>query len=121
VASLLICDDAVAFAALLQHWLRDADDIDVVGVARTADAAVAEATRTSPDIVILDHRLGPETSERVVPRLRAACPGAVVLLISGMRDPDLARVSRAAGADAYLSKAVSRSRLVAVVRELAGP
>lgn len=112
----LICDDAIAFTVLLEHWLRDCGGLEVVARTSTPEEAVHLAGLHAPDVIVLDHRLGATTSERLAPLLRDASPGSAVLLISGMADADLERAAAACGADAWLSKAASADAVCDAVR-----
>jgi len=114
----LLCDDALAFSLLFRRWM-DGCGVSLVGVTDNARDAVAMAADLRPDVVVLDHLLRDVTSDELVPRLRAAAPGARLLLISGMTDADLAVRARAAGADAHISKVASADAMCQAVLALA--
>src|SRR5204862_168429 len=77
---------------------------EVVAEAGDGRAAVAEALREQPDLVLLDCRMpGPDAFD-VLPGLRAAAPDARVVLVSGHDAADLRAASRSAGAVGYLTK-----------------
>jgi DNA-binding NarL/FixJ family response regulator len=116
VIRVLLCDDAVAFSVLFEHWIGDADDLEVVATARTGDEAVRLAAEQRPGVVVLDHLLQATTSEHLVPRLRRAAPDARILLISGMVADDLERAAAKSGADGFISKASSSDAVRAAVR-----
>jgi len=113
----LLCDDALAFPMLFRQWMRDCG-VDLVGHADNADDSVALAHRQRPDVIVVDHLLGDVTSAGLAPRLRAAAPGAKLLLISGMHDEALTAAAAAAGADAHLSKAASSHAMCDLVQSL---
>jgi DNA-binding NarL/FixJ family response regulator len=118
VFRVLICDDAVAFPDLFAAWMEDCDGADLVGTARNPEEAVELATKLRPDVIVLDHLLREETSTDLAPRLREVAPQAKVLLISGMPQATLSGFAAEAGADAYVSKALSAQDICSAVVEL---
>ena len=117
VATVLICDDAVAYGVLFARWMRDCGFPDV-SHARTGAEAEGLARELQPAVIVADHLLPDTTSVDLVPRLRAAAPGARVLLISGMPDDELAATAEEAGADAHMSKASATGAMCAAVTAL---
>ena len=62
------CDDSEAFRVLVREVLAEAPDLELVGAAATAQAAVDGVRATAPDVVLLDlvgRDLGPELVDRV--------------------------------------------------------
>ena len=116
---ILICDDAAAFSILLSEWIRADDRLQVVGTTSDADQAVLLTEGLHPDVVVLDHLLGSDTSATLVPRLRAANPHVRILLISGMPTDRLEDASVTAGADAFVSKASSADRVREAIHAVA--
>ena len=118
---MLICDDAVAFSTLVAHWLRDCDDMEIVGVAGSGAEALDMAEPLAPDVVILDHLLYdvPEGSERLGPELRERLPDVGIVLVSGMPPDHLEGIAERAGADTFLSKASTPTELCDAVRHAA--
>jgi DNA-binding NarL/FixJ family response regulator len=117
----LICDDAVAFSRLVEYWLSDCDDIEVVGIAPSGKDALEQLAPLAPDVVVLDHLLYdmPRGSEELGPRLRERRPELRIVLISSMPTDDLAAVAARCGADAYLSKASTPEALCDAIRRAA--
>ena len=115
----LICDDAPAFTELVRYWFDDADDLELVGIATTAEGVLRDAAALRPDVVVLDHILGANTSKELAPKLRAAAPGMKVLLVSGMPGGSIEAASDASNADAYVSKASDPQTLFDAIRALA--
>lgn len=116
-ASVLLCDDAVAFSLLFRRWM-EACGVAMVGQADNAADAVALASELRPDVIVIDHLLRDVTSEGFAPHLREAAPDAKLLLISGMPDDKLAAAAEAAGADGHISKAASAQAMCDAVLAL---
>jgi CheY-like chemotaxis protein len=117
MAGVLICDDAVAYGTLFQHWLRDAD-VGEIRQARTGAEALVLAGELQPDVIVLDHLLPDSTSETLLPQLRATVPAARVLLISGLAEDELATAAQLSGADAHMGKWATAEAMRAAVTGL---
>lgn len=114
----LICDDAVAFATLLRHWLATCSDIEVVGSVRSGSEALEAAASTDADVIVLDHVLYDVDggSPTLVPWLREVAPELRVVLVSAMPADKLAVIARRVGADGFASKASQPETLCDAVR-----
>ena len=111
------CDDSEAFTRLVALWLEDHPDIEHVGDARTAEAAIATLPAVCPDVVLLD-TMGRPGDPTLLESIRAAAPGARVIVYSGYVRP--AREDPLGmHADAYLAKGDDDAALVALIREVA--
>ncbi len=102
---LLICDDAVLYATMLASWLSHDAEIEVVGVASSAQEVLEQAARLEPDVIVLDHLLPDGSSAHLMPQLRAQVPSAAIVLISGLPEALLARMAADVGAQAWVPKA----------------
>lgn len=81
-ARVLVADGNASFAGVVAELLGDEPGFSVAATARTAHEAVAAARAAQPDVVLVDERLDGSLPSEVLPRLRAVCPNAVVLLWS---------------------------------------
>src|SRR5712691_7939065 len=88
----------------LRVLLEGQPDLLVVGEAATSSEAVAAATCGHPDLIVLDLDLGGESGLDSLPALRAAAPGARVLILTGVRDPALHRQAVRRGAMGLVRK-----------------
>jgi DNA-binding NarL/FixJ family response regulator len=85
--------------------MLEADDYAVIGEAATSAAALSEATRLRPDVVLLDVGLPDGSGLDLIGPIRSAAPGTIVILISSRSASDFGdRLSRSA-ADGFLDKA----------------
>jgi DNA-binding NarL/FixJ family response regulator len=98
-------------------WLAEHPDIEYVGEARTADAALAALPAAHPDVILLDTMGRPGDGE-LLSSIRTAAPEARVIVYSGyvrlMHEEALGEP-----ADAYLAKGDDDAALVALIREVA--
>ena len=77
-----MCDDSDWFAALLEAWTEQHDDLEFAGSADDRVAALGGLAAARPDMILLDtmtYGLEPITVDEV----RAAVPAARILLCSG--------------------------------------
>jgi len=104
----LVVDDHPVLRAGLEAVLRAEPGFVCVGVA--ADGAEMErvARRTTPDVIVLDRRLGDEDGVALCAQLRARPGTPEVVIYTADWDDDLDAHSRAAGA----SGAVAKERVV---------
>ena len=112
------CDDSEAFTRLVAFWLAEHPDIEHVGEAHTADAALAALPTARPDVVLLD-TMGLPGDDSLLRQIRAAVPGAAVIVYSGYV-PLMHEGALGNGADAYLAKNDEEGELVAAIRAVAG-
>ena len=111
------CDDSEAFTRLVAFWLAEHPDIEHVGEAHTADAALASLPAAHPDVILLD-TMGRPGDGRLLSSIRAASPAARVIVYSGYVRL-LHQQALGEPADAYLAKGDDEFALVALIREVA--
>ncbi len=113
------CDDSEAFTRLVAFWLAEHADIEHVGQAHTADAALAALPDARPDVVLLD-TLGKPGDDTLLQAIRAVSPGVKVIVYSGyvrlMQDGALGQT-----ADGYLEKGDEEGPLLDAIRSVVNP
>ena len=115
----LICDDAAGFRLLTRTVLADAG-FDVVGAAADWDEAVAMATESKPDAIVLDLWL-PTFERDQVERVRDAAPGALIAVVSSLATDEARRmVDGIDGIGAVISKRDPPDAIVSTLREHLG-
>ena len=87
----LIVDDHGIMRAGLRMLLESQPGITVVGEASTCADALALATGTQPDVIVLDLDLGGENAVESIPTLLRTAPETRILVLTGMRDPEVHR------------------------------
>jgi two-component system, NarL family, response regulator DegU len=113
----VIIDDHDLVREGLRSVLAQADDIEVVGEAANANAAVTTVVEQRPDLVLPDLRLGDADGTEVARRLRAEDVDAKILVLSIHDTSRHLRDALAAGADGYLLKSVSGGVLTEGIRK----
>ena len=118
VLRILVVDDnrdgAMAHAKLLQHHGHE------TYTAHDGVAAVEEAARLRPDVILLDIGLPRLTGDEAARRIRAAETGrrAVMVAITGWGQEKDRRRSKEAGFDAHLVKPVDTVALLKLLAQL---
>ena len=116
--TVIIVEDHVMMAEGLRTAVKQAADIDVVGLAATLSAAVELVAALRPDVVVLDHPLPDGEAPDVIPLLRAAYPDVKVLVISGLADQRSVVQALEGGADGYLLKSEPVEMLTSGIRAI---
>jgi len=112
----LVVDDEPDIVDLMTIWLEDDPRCKAVERAETLEQALVVTQACNPDVILLDFRLGGQTSATVLPALRSTCPEAKIIIhTANHEEADRAHVI-ALGADAILEKAtVSVDQVVEAV------
>ena len=112
--AVLVVDDSVVLRGLVSHYLDGEFDLRVVASVDSAAAALAHASRSRPDVIVLDHELPGPSGLDVLPELRSLCPGARIVVFSS--SVDLRHDALALGADDFVAKDRPFPDLVAALR-----
>lgn len=88
----------------------------VVASATTARAALDDAARVQPDVVLLDLRLPGSSPPEVVRALRGACPAVRVVLFTAHADHSLLQATLTEGVEGCLLKDAGTGDLAASLR-----
>lgn len=116
----LIADDELHILQNLNAVIRwERLDIEVVGLARTGEQALALATEHGPHLVLSDIRMPNMDGLRFVEALKKAQPDVRVLMITGYQDYEYARTMIRLGVSDYILKPIDYEGLETTIRELA--
>ncbi len=91
------------------------DDLQVIGEARDGLGALREASKSRPDIVVMDVEMPHMDGITAAKALLEADPGIAIIMLSIYDDPDLRAQARAAGAFTYVEK---RDGAINLIREI---
>ena len=114
-----ILDDHEVFRRGLRQLLDAEPDIDVVGEAGTAAAALARIPALRPDVAVLDVRLPDGDGVSVCREIRSGLPGTGCLMLTAYGDDEALFGAILAGAAGYVSKRTCGVDLVQAVRTVA--
>jgi two-component system, NarL family, response regulator DevR len=117
---LLIVDDHELVRLGLHTLISRFPHIEIVGEASTASAALKEAARLSPDVVLLDVRLPDASGFEACRKIRELPGNSRVLILTAFADDEIVFEAIGAGADGYLLKEIDGEGLVKAIEKIAG-
>ena len=115
---ILIADDHHVVRSGLRSLLAGTE-FEVVAEASNGEEAVRAATKSKPDIVLLDIRMPDVDGLAALSRIKMAHPDMPVLMLSTYDNPTYIARAVALGASGYLLKGFSRDELLASFRKVA--
>jgi len=115
----LIVDDHRVLAELLAEALSRDDDIVVLGTVGTSAEAVAAASSTRPDVVVLDYDLPDAEGVGTLTALNEAVPSARILILTSYSSPVVLNEVMDAGADGFVTKRNGSAEILAAVHAVA--
>jgi DNA-binding NarL/FixJ family response regulator len=114
-----IVDDHELVRDGIRLLFRAHDDIEVVGEAADAAAAIGRIVIAEPDVVLLDINLPDRTGIEVCRELRDRCPSVRSLMLTSFDAEEALFDSVVAGAAGYILKHVHGADLADAVRKVA--
>ncbi|WP_309081813.1 response regulator transcription factor [Zhihengliuella sp.] len=117
--SVLLADDQHLIRMGFSLILDGEEDLAVVGEAPDGAAAVEEAMRLRPDVVLMDVRMPVLDGIEATRRITSALPDTRVIILTTFGLDEYAYSGLEAGASAFLLKDVTPPQLVAAVRAAA--
>jgi two-component system response regulator DevR len=116
---LLLVDDHQIVRLGLRNLFETVPHFLVVGEAGSVAAAVVEARRCRPDVVLMDVRLPDGSGVEACREIRSELPHTRVLMLTSYADEQAAIASIVAGAAGYLLKQTDPERLIEAVELVA--
>jgi two-component system response regulator (stage 0 sporulation protein A) len=118
--TVLIADDNEEFSKTLATYLKNEDDMEVVGIARDGVEAIEKIKEAAPDVAILDvimpHLDGLGVLERInnsdIPKI------PICIMLSAVGQDKITQKSIALGADYYVVKPFDIELLIKRIREI---
>ena len=117
----VIADDHPVVREGLRSMLLTAEDMEVVGEARTGAEAVAQARVLRPEVMLLDIRMPDGTGLAVLDQIKAVSPVTSVIMVTMHDSPDYISRAITAGAAGYVLKEASRQDLLSAIRTVLQP
>lgn len=114
----MLIDDHVVVRAGLRLIIQSRPDMTIVGEAGNREEAMALAAGASPDIILLDLDLGGDSGVSLITALLAAAPEARVIILTGLRDPEVHREAVMLGAMGIVPKEKAASVLIGAIERV---
>ena len=116
----VVVDDTPDLRDLMRLAFERSGDFVMVGEAGDGSSGVEVVTRTRPDVVLLDIAMPVMDGLEALPSMRAACPGATIVMLSGFGATEMTGRALERGADGYIQKGQPLSAVLSQVRDLVG-
>lgn len=113
---ILLCDDQPVVTEGLRVILRQAGDIDVIGVVENGADALDAVARHHPDVVLMDLRMPVMNGIQATERIRQEHPTTRILVLTTYDDDEWVFDAIRAGASGYLLKDAPRDQIIAAIR-----
>jgi len=113
--TVLIADDHPVFREGLRKVVEAEGRFRVVAEAGSGDAAVIEARRWRPDVMLVDVNMPTLDGLQVVQLVRAELPGTKLILLTAFHDEEQMIRAYRMGASAYFPKDVDPDALLSAV------
>ncbi|MDF8265608.1 response regulator [Luteipulveratus flavus] len=114
----LLVEDHPMISFGLARLLDDEPDLEVVGEARTPDAARRQVRATEPDLIVLPVRLGDRVAGIELCRHLRSTTAARTLVYTAFTDPEDVQAVVLAGADGMVGKSASPADVLAAMRTI---
>ncbi len=114
----MLVDDHELVREGLRAVLSGVPEFEVVAEAGDAAAAIRDAERARPDVVVMDVRLGSGSGIEVTREIRAQNPQVRVLMLTSFADDEALFASIMAGAAGYLLKQIRSGEIVQAIRAI---
>lgn len=115
----LIVDDHPIFRDGLAGLLATLPEVDVVGTAATAEAALRQLSEAPADVVLMDINLPGTSGVDATRQITRSRPTTAVLVITMVDDDSTVDAALAAGARGYVLKDANPDEITAAVRTVA--
>ncbi len=112
----LVVDDHRMFAQSLVRILGDETDIEIVGIAASAEEAVQVLTEQSADVVLLDYELPDTNGMSGIASVHSVRPDARLVMLTGHADGDILAAAVEAGCCGFITKDEATDHLIDAVR-----
>ena len=112
----MLVDDHEIVRDGIRAMLDPEDDIVVTSEAGTVREAIDEASRTKPDVIVMDVRLADGSGIEATREIRADHPAIRVLMLTSFADDEALFASIMAGASGYVLKQVKSGELLRAIR-----
>lgn len=117
--SILLADDHDHFRAGIAALLRSEPELELIGEAADGEAAVFQASRLQPDVVLMDLNMPGLNGIEATRRIAYTSPHIGVLVLTMFEDDASVFAALQAGARGYLLKGARKAEVLRAVRAVA--
>ena len=114
--NVLIVDDHDLIRAGISRMLEDDGAIHVVGEAASGEDAITMARNLAPNVILMDLKMPGIGGLEATRRIRTACEGSKVVVLSASTDSPYAQRILSEGATGYVSKNSHISEIIKAIK-----
>lgn len=114
---ILLADDQTIIREGIRSLLMSHEDLSVVGEAGDGEAAVTQAQRLKPDVVLMDIRMPKMDGVEATRLIKGDLPETVVIVLTTFDDDEYVIKAMTYGASGYLLKDIGSDKLVEAIRD----
>lgn len=114
----LLADDHAVVRKGIREFLEVDSSLRVISEAENGDAALEQALKLKPDVVVLDIQMPHKTGIEVTRLLREAGMRCGILILSAYDDEPFVRRALQAGANGYILKTAAPGELIEAVHSV---
>lgn len=100
----MIVDDSIVISTGLEKMLNDINGIDIASIAADGLQAIADFTKTNPDLVILDLMLPKMNGLDVLRNIRLKNDSVIIIVLTNYNQSYFRELCTSLGADYFLDK-----------------
>lgn len=117
---IVIADDNIDFVFLLNTFLSQKQDMEVVGTATNGSDAINIITETTPDVVIMDIVMPMLDGIGVLEKLKSykMHKEPIYIILSALAHPNISQIALSLGAEYFFMKPFDPETLVSRIRQL---
>lgn len=116
--SIFLADDHTVVRKGLEALISTQDDLELVGAAADGAEAVEGVARLNPDVILLDIQMPRKSGIEAIAEIKAANPGARILVLTSFSEDETVFAAIKAGALGYLLKDASSGDLLGAIRNV---
>ncbi len=115
---ILIVDDSELITERVVNLFDNNNGIEIIGQAKNIKDAIAIYTKTTPDVIILDIRLGDENGIQFLEMLRDIDAKTKVIMLTNYPYKQYRDKCKRLGADYFLNKSTEFDSLLKIIKEM---
>ncbi|HSE98019.1 MAG TPA: response regulator transcription factor [Blastocatellia bacterium] len=115
---ILLVDDHAVVRTGLRMLIQSEPGMSIVGEAANREEAISLATSQQPDVILLDLDLGSDNGLELIPEILKTAERSRVIVLTGMRNPDLYRQAVMQGALAVVPKDKTVEVIISAIKKV---
>ena len=116
----MLVDDNPTFLRILGDFLREEEEVLVVGTAGSGEEALAKAQGLQPQVILLDLAMPGLSGFDTIPCLRRVMPDLSIITLTVLEANGYREAALAAGADDFVPKSRLNTDLLPAIRRVMG-